>query len=231
MAVFYNPRMVTDGLVLCLDAANLKSYPGTGITWSSVVGAENSGIFVNGPVFGQENSGYIDFDGTDDYFEISTPTMNVEYPSHEIWFKLDSPTNSIAQNLFARRNTSNGTYNIVKNASNRFSLNIRNTSDTQFFSGNINFIPTTDWTSIVFTYDGTTIKAYVNGFLDRERSDTGMTGPINTGGDFQLRIFRNTGTNLAYADGKVAIARVYNRALSAEEVLQNFNATRGRFGL
>jgi hypothetical protein len=70
MAFFHSPRIVTDGLVLALDAANSLSYPGSGTTWTDLSGKGNNGTLVNGPTFDQANGGSIVFDGTDDYVNL-----------------------------------------------------------------------------------------------------------------------------------------------------------------
>ena len=67
MAVQYNPGIVTDGLVMCLDAANRKSYPGTVTGWFDLSGNENTGVLTNGPVYNNENAGYFTLDGTNDF--------------------------------------------------------------------------------------------------------------------------------------------------------------------
>ena len=71
MAIFYNPRTITDGLVLCLDAANRKSYPGSGTTWTDLSGRGNTGTLTNGPTYSSANGGSIVFDGTDDIVNTS----------------------------------------------------------------------------------------------------------------------------------------------------------------
>ena len=73
MAIFYNPRTITDGLVLALDAANTKSYPGSGTTWTDLSGNGNNGTLTNGPTYNSSNLGSLSFDGIDDY---STLTSN-----------------------------------------------------------------------------------------------------------------------------------------------------------
>ena len=67
MSINYNPRIVTDGLVLLLDAGNTKSYPGTGTTWTDISRNGNNGTLTNGPTFDSANGGSLVFDGVDDY--------------------------------------------------------------------------------------------------------------------------------------------------------------------
>ena len=72
MAINYSPKIIRDGLVLCLDAANPKSYPGTGTAWTDLSGSGNNGTLVNGPVYSSANGGSIDFDGSNDYSSLSS---------------------------------------------------------------------------------------------------------------------------------------------------------------
>jgi hypothetical protein len=86
MALQHSPRIVTDGLVLCLDAANPKSYPGSGITWGDVSGQNHTGTLTFGPSYSVSNGGTISFDGSNDY--VST-TFNTALADFTIccWFR------------------------------------------------------------------------------------------------------------------------------------------------
>ena len=75
MGVLYNSRIVTDGLVLCLDAGDKMSYPGAGTTWTDLSKNKNNGTLTNGPTFDSANGGSIVLDGTNDYISASTPTI------------------------------------------------------------------------------------------------------------------------------------------------------------
>jgi len=73
--MYYGPKIVTSGLVLCLDAANKRSYPGTGTTWTDLSGNSNNGTLINGPTFNAGNQGGIVFDGTNDYISIGSQNI------------------------------------------------------------------------------------------------------------------------------------------------------------
>jgi len=88
MAVGYNPRIVTDGLVLALDAGNTKSYPGSGTTWTDLSGNGNTGTLTNGPTFDSANGGSIVFDGTNDYVQV-TGSITVTSATFITWIKRD----------------------------------------------------------------------------------------------------------------------------------------------
>jgi hypothetical protein len=234
MGTNYNPKIVTDGLVMCLDAANKKSYPGSGTTWADLTGLGNNSVLTNGPTFNSENGGSIVFDGIDDYGDIPTTNgLNNQYATHEVWVKPTSATPANNQQILARTNTSVGTFNIVQLGFNSgilsytWQVNLRDSSNVQTFI-NSNDLSTTNWTHVMTTYNGTVHNLYINGV--KQTNETVKTNTINTSGTFLMNIARNTSAMGVFA-GRIAIVRVYNRGLTAEEVVQNFNATRGRFGV
>jgi hypothetical protein len=91
MAYFHSPRIVTDGLVLALDAANTKSYPGSGTTWSDLSGNSNNGELVNGITYDDTNLGSLVFDGVDDYVQI-TKVPSIDF----------TPTSSFTMMVWAK---------------------------------------------------------------------------------------------------------------------------------
>lgn len=224
-----SPGIVTSGLVLNLDAGNYLSYPTVNTEWYDLTENLNNGDLTNGPTFTTENGGAIVFDGTNDFVGLGGPAaLNVPYVSHEIWIKFSNPSSFTAQQLIARQNTSLGTFTIGKNVSNRLFLNYRNSSNTLgTFTLSSYTIPST-WLHIVTSYDGATASFYINTTL--EGSLGTVTGPLNTGGTFDLRLAYNN-NNTAPFPGRIALFRIYDRALSPEEITQNFTATRARFGV
>lgn len=234
MSTNYNPKIVTDGLVMCLDAANKKSYPGSGTTWTDLTGLGNNSVLTNGPIFNSENGGSIVFDGIDDYGDIPTiNSLNNQYAAHEVWVKATSATPANQLQILSRTNTSTGTFNILQLGFNAgvssytWQSNLRDSSNVQT-AINSDSASTTNWTHLMITYNGTVHNLYVNGV--KQASETVKTNTINTGGTLTVNIARNT-TGSGYFAGRIAIVRAYNRGLTAEEIVQNFNATRGRFGV
>ena len=94
MGINYNPSIATNGLVLCLDAANPKSYPGTGTAWTNLTGLGNNGTLVNSPTYSGANSGSFLFDGTNDYIIANTQSLNNAPYTLEIAFKISSLSSS-----------------------------------------------------------------------------------------------------------------------------------------
>jgi hypothetical protein len=217
-----------NGLVLALDAGNPKSYPGSGTTWTDLSGRGNTGTLTNGPTYSSANGGSIVFDGVDDYVDIPDTTF--------------STTNSITLNVFFNL-TGNGFNSPNSNAiiswgpvriyarNTTNSVTVRTDAITAFQSpgytlGTNNF-NSVNICGIYSGWNGTdyTLTLYQNGTL--VGSATSTTQPT-----LDYKYFLGTVVGLAATfSGKINYASVYNRALSAAEVSQNFNALRGRFGL
>jgi hypothetical protein len=227
MALSHSPSIVLSNLVFCVDSANVKSYPGTGATWTDISTSGNNVTLVNTPTFLSTNSGVLDFNGSTQYGSFAGAANNFGVGSIECWCQSDAPTDSLNQQIVARTNTTSGTLNILKNSTNQFQFNIRLSTGTQYTIPS-DSSATTDWTHIIGTYDGTTQKIYVNGV--HQTTTTSISGTIDTAGTLDINIGRNT-TAAAYFNGRIPVVRLYNRALTTSEVQQNFNALRGRFGI
>jgi len=232
MATSYgNPQIVTDGLVLCLDAGNSLSYPGSGTAWSDLSGNGNSGTLINGPTFNSANAGSIVFDGVDDYVSVPKQTAFVNASQFTLmsWMKRRTSSSKIIcyQGADAGDDVSfelwndGAAYFEVGNASNSYAT-IGNTS--------------IDWQYLTMVFDGTQtgnsnrLKCYINGNLlgvAYNGTIPSTSGPSNS--VFSIGNSQGIGGN--FSDGNIAQVSIYNRALSASEVLQNYNATKGRFGL
>ena len=240
MAVTGTPRMVTDGLVLYLDAANTKSYPGSGTTWTDLSPSISSGSLTNGPTFSSDVNGSIRFVGTNDYIPTNFfgTYQRITLSAWVNKISTSAGAHIIGKNYFFA--TSTNSWPCVLAAGDvGASISISNGSAysiTQGVNGGSaggNF--TGSWNHIVGTYDGLVISFYVNGFLTATQSYSGI---INYSGSLNLPWtigrpagYNGGGTNFYWATGSIAIAQIYNRALSATEILQNFEATRERFGV
>ena len=222
MATNYNyfGGIVTNGLVLDLDAAKLASYPGTGTAWRDISGNNNNGTLTNGPTFsGIGKQAAIVFDGVDDY--VKSNISKSSFPNLitlSIGFKLLSFSDIKGLLQFANDLNNTVPWILIRtNGSNTMSW---------YLDGNYQINQTILTNTVYFldlTYDGTTWRAYKNGILDS--SWTGPFGSLN--GDY---FWIGNGYN-GYTNIQVYNTKLYNRALSATEVSQNFNALRGRFGI
>ena len=240
MGVFAGPEINEDRLVLALDAGNTKSYVGIGNTSINIINNQTSSL-VNGVGFTSLNGGSFVFDGTDDYIHLnqsSTEILDVVNTTVSIWFKLDSTTSSQQQTLFGRRsNVTPATFKIILGQDSisgiltEFKIRAKTASDDENVSIP-NVAPTTEWTNITGTYDGSNINGYINGELKLNHTMP-IGGDLVTGSSGR-RMFLGARTNDSisrYFDGIISTTNIYNRALTAAEVQQNFNALRGRYGI
>ena len=215
MAFNYSPKIVTNGLVLCLDAGNVKSYVSGSTSWNDLTSNQNVGTLTNGPTFNTGSGGSIVFDGSNDYINLGNPsTLNILNFTVCAWAKSSTFTNY--QNIIFK-GTSTGQYGIALNSSGDWTIQ-PNTG----FTGDILSLNT--WNFFVGTYNGTQITAYRNGVQKQQYSIAqSYFGSIITVGTDTV--------NSRYFNGNIAQVSIYNRALSATEILQNYNATKTRFGL
>ena len=220
MGITYNPKMVTDGLVLCVDAASKRSYPGTGTVWTDLVG-ENDGTLTNGPTFSSANGGSIVFDGSDD--TVAT-TLSPSLASYTIsmWVKTSSSSSEIYIDSYISANY----IRLVVLSTGVVQFPFRE-SGTEIVSVSSTSINDGEWHHITGTRDAGVIgRVYVDGVADGSATDTTAGGAITPG--VSLDIGRASGNRVS---GKIASVQIYNSSLTADEVLQNYLATRGRFGL
>jgi hypothetical protein len=233
--------IVTDGLVLNLDAGFTPSYPKSGTTWYDIKGT-NNGTLTNGPTFDSENGGSIEFDGTNDYVRIYNKSeLN---PTNEItvicWFKLLSIETAVYPSLIVKDSGSSFGANqyglwiwrggLINGRGVGFRINISSTSVTVSSGLNASDI-LNEWTMAVGTYNGTKVNLYV--YNKKTMTNKGSSTIIGTIGTISEDIFigRNGINNNSYSNALISQINIYNRALSATEVLQNYNAQKGRFGL
>jgi hypothetical protein len=230
MSLSHSPKIVTNGLVLCLDAADKKSYPGTGTLWTDRSGNGNNGTLTNGPTFNSGNGGSIVFDGVDD-FVLGSSNLPISGDANFsiLYYAKWNGTNF--SNDFPSAVGSNFT-NVVNQGlsttwqAGRIALDFW----VNRFRDNIPLIVQT-WYHVAFTkipgIISSTSKLYVNG-QERSGAVEGTdTTPNITANPFVVgRLDAARDFN-----GSIAQVSIYNRALTPQEILQNFNATRGRYGI
>jgi len=233
MAFNYSPKIVTDGLVLALDAANTRSYPSTGTTWTDLSRGGNNGTLVNGPTFNTESGGNIVFDGTNDYCNIPIPAVPTgSQATVSFWTKFNITQ---ASSIFS-----------AYNSAGQRQINIHLTwSDSIVYwdcgasggtydrinSSTLTIAQKTGWHNWIFTKNATTgtMVIYLDGIS--LVSGTGKTNTIGVISTASKRCAIASFDDTLYYSGNISSMLLYNRALSATEVLQNYNATKTRFGL
>jgi hypothetical protein len=224
-----NQKIILDGLVVNIDASQLRSYSGTGTTWSDLSGRGNNWTLNNNPSFSAANGGYFTMDNVDDNIFLS---YNSSIPAGSsartvmIWFYTTATSWGVdVNNLFYE-----GAGNATTRAS--FAIDMDNYPNMQVWTSADDIIfstpfSQTGWANICVTYNGaTTILVYCNGILYGTKT---LAAALNTDG-WQLYL-GSAGIYGAYFDGRIAQFLMYNKALIASEVLQNYNATKTRFGL
>jgi hypothetical protein len=220
MAFNFSPKAVTDGLVLYLDAANTKSYVSGSTTWNDLSRGNTNGVLTNGPTFSSANGGAIVLDGVDDYVATSNiqTTSNFTY---DFIFDTSNFTNTVQYALV--KGTAAYAGQIVTFQDNDW-IFIGSTSGSYFIyftgynwltdRGLHNYTITVEYTTT------TTFKLYVDGVLRDTRSESNYNN------------FLPIINSINYAPGtsySVYLFKLYNRTLSAQEVLQNYNATKSRY--
>jgi hypothetical protein len=231
MAFNYSPKIVTDGLVLYMDAANSKSYVSGSTTWNDISRSGNNGTLINGPTYNSFNGGSIVFDGTNDTTNLGT-SNGLKFTTNftlSLWLKFNS-TNS-GQTIIS--NNEGGGYGIIY----KFAISTK-IETFYYINGSYRFAGDEasnytlgSWYYITSTFDGVNINFYRNGNLIQTLNAPGNVTTTNE--PLTLAANPNTG-GTAFQDffnGNISIVHIYNKSLSASEVLQNYNATKTRFGL
>lgn len=232
MAHIHSPRIVTDGLVLALDAGNTKSYPGSGTTWSDLSGNGNSGTLTNGPTFNSDNGGSIVFDGSNDY--VNCGQGLVQAGSWTISAVCRFTVSNRLQAIFCRTGAAPSypqNYVLAVLSNNKFVVG--SSADSYAGVQSTTSISLNTWYYATGTYNSNTKKysMYVNDNLEGV-SPTALVGSPSTAGTQYVTIGAGDGLSAANPmGGRVAIVQLYNRELSTQEIQQNFIANRKRFGL
>ena len=227
MGTSYNPRIVTDGLVLCLDAANKRSYPGAGNTWTDLTANKYNGALTNGPTFNSANGGSLIFDGTDDLCRTTLPASELDLDCTVI------VTCSVAA-VGSVESTANRAFSLDRaSGSTKWTIGTRRgTTLFQFAGGGADDNATTSYFSYslneifqaAVVVSGSGHRLYKNGNL---KSSGSLTGDSNS---FS---FAAVGSRIIANDrhwnGKIFNVTAYNRQLTDAEIRQNYLATKGRY--
>ena len=226
MGVHYSPNIVTDGLVFCLDAANIRSYPGTGTTWTDLKGG-NAGTLTNGPTFSSDNAGSISTDGSNDNIRFSDDeSIRISNgDSATISMFVNLPTRSGTYQTLLSKNGSNYDtgyeIGIDQRSGKSNGLAVRPGSGSNvanFFTGYLD-----KWVFITVVFTGTNAIPYRNGKL---HDGTHVQTTTSTS---DILALGSRGTTSLYANCKYGTVMIHNRQLTADEIRQNYLATKGRY--
>ena len=231
---YFGSPIVTDGLVFAVDANNIVSYPKSGTSWYNLTGS-NIGTFINGPTFNQENGGSIRFDGTDDYVNVPT-AVNLDLTSQgtvSVWINPTTVTQGNFAGLVARATggaVNQQSYDLSwRQISNAFLAQICDGAGTynQIFAT----LPTVAnvWYNIVFTWNGSQLILYNNGVVIGTLTQTTNCQILNTDLTIGGYTYKGAGGSGEPFNGKIANVKLYNRGLTAAEVIQNYQSEQYRF--
>jgi hypothetical protein len=206
-----------------LDAGNASSYPGSGTAWTDLSGNGRNGTLTNGPTYSSADGGSIVFDGTDDFVQCSG-SVTATAATFVSWIRRNGTQGQYDGILFSRGTNVTG---MNFQVSNQLGYHWNNAVNTYGWQSGLT-IPDLTWCMVAVSVTSTAATAYLC-------QSSGITSAINT--------VSHTSTTLddikigqedfggRFFNGNIAIAQLYNTALSAEQVAQNFAADRARFGL
>ena len=217
----FDSTIVQQGLTLNLDAGNPYSYAGSGTTWFDTSGNSYNGTLTNGPTYSTTNGGIINFDGTDDY-SVSTVTSITNSSTVGIWIK---SSNYAAKIPLSIASTNYGSGPNIFFSGNYINWNTGDGAGNPFTNSSY---PDSNWHYIVVTNDSSTnAKLYIDGVLI---GTAGYRSTLSSASN-NFWLGRFSGDNNYTINASIGAAQLYNRVLTAAEVLQNYNATKARFGL
>jgi hypothetical protein len=238
--------IVTDGLIVNLDAGFTPSYPRNGTTWYDLSGNENNFTIYNSTSFSSDNSGLLIFDGVDDYCRSTNPINLSSYSAVTVQVIPYSVENNVGM-IYESSNDWNGNaggfgLNVNSNGYG-YSLNLShfywntnggtNTGARNFISNTSNNF--TILTKVLIKNNSDGLQDYVNGLRVSYETSPWGTGTSTIGNTTNFRndhiFIGSRGGTGSWFQGKISNFLVYNRALSLSEIIQNYNAQKGRFGL
>jgi hypothetical protein len=226
MSVDSGPNIVDNGLVLNIDAGNPRSYSGSGTTWNDATTSGFNYTLTNSPTYTSGTSGFFTFDGVNEYATASNNTaLDTQTPTVEVWVKTNATTQA---GFWFEKGTVNTQYALFQEgAVIQWRQHFSGVGITNLSTTTATYMNTSNWYQVVGTFTTGSRILYINGV--QVNSDT-YSGTIstNTGGQW-IGVYGNA-VDYFY-NGSLSICRVYNRVLTAAEVLQNFNASRGRYGV
>ncbi len=227
MGLAHSPSIISDGLVLYLDAANTRSYSGSGNTANGLVSGISSSL-VNGVGFTSSNNGSFIFDGTNDGIYFSTYNFSTSDFTMEVWLKLNAYPPTANSAIIVNRNLSDDGWLFDINSNQKARLYFQNNNGTAYTIETLDVINLNQWINLTAIRSNTSLSFYRNGIFQSSTSfpsNYNINSPISN--DYIGRYQSSNG----FLSANISKIQYYNRALSATEILQNYNATRKRFGL
>jgi hypothetical protein len=219
LSLTQSPTIVTDGLTLRLDASNLASYPGSGLTWTDIAGTEDNITLINSPTYTSGTPAYFTFNGYSQFGVSSGVVLTTTTYTKSVWFYL----NATADNNLVSSDTG-GHFMYFAGGSKLYSGHA-DWENYQSYPSTANFSLST-WYNVTLTFNTTDgMVLYINGVQD----STYTNNKSAFSGDGSTNIATYGGGNLL--NGRISKVYCYNRSLTAAEVLQNYNYDKSQYGL
>ena len=220
MALAYNPTIVSSGLVVAYDPANPKCYPGSGVTFYDLSGNNNHGTLTNGPTISNNLAKYTVFDGSNDYIVSTNNTGIADTTPRTLmaWVWMGNVSSSVVARIGA--SAENQAFEMQVYSS---KLTMHRYAGAPSYVQSSASIKLNKWYHFAIAYDGTNHKFYIDGAYDSASglAITTTNSPLYVG----YPVYGGNG----HMNGNVSQVLLYNRELSATEINQNYNATKGRY--
>ena len=243
MSIYGGPDIITDGLVLHLDAANSKSYPGSGTTWTDLSGNNYNGTLINGPIYNNDNKGSIVFDGTNDYVNLGNSNTitgnNLQTLTINMWIKYSST--SIMRPFTIQRLSGGANSSLLGVSVNESSSSLTPTIgrlgffNRNFANNNHVWIVHNDayhlknkFINITCVIDNLNRYLYIDGVLKQSDSSVGLQSVSNNTDNTYIGC---SPLVQQFYGGNIGLVCFYRRALNSTEIVNNYNMLKGRFGL
>jgi hypothetical protein len=222
---FHPSATIASAPDLYLDAGNTSSYPGSGTNWTDISGNGINGVLVNGPVYNNSNNGHFVFDGINDYVTFSTNLPSTDNLTYEVWLNPSELNSSQYYALLNHDGWNNG-YVYFQFLGNQlmFALNPKNDKLADFTFA----INTWYHIAAVLSNNSQRVSFYVNGSLVNHEYYSGNLTPTVKSTTLKLGTWN---ADSRFYKGKIGLIRIYQRALSSAEILNNFEVSSPRFGL
>ena len=223
MGLDHSPIIVTDGLVGYWDAANPRSYSGSGNTWSDISGFGYKLLARNSPTFVSENAlSYFTLNGSNQDFYLASFGPTFTSITVNMWVWRNGTQNAYTGLVMSRGNASGFTYHGGGTA---LGYHWIDAVSTYTYSSGVNTANQT-WAMATLTVSPTEANWYINGLSQSTRTSSHASSAFSN-----LYIGSDSGTAGRYYNGRISNVQIYNRALTATEIVQNYNATKKRYGL
>ena len=225
MAFNYSPKIVRDSsLVLCLDAANPNSFVSGSTVWRDISKGGNNGTLIGGVTYNSSNNGSLVFNGSTGYVLIPSGLTFTTFMTVDIWFRSTKATRHHIVNFGIQSGANSLNFDINDGRALWIYWNDSGTNSLRFTSPTLS-----DGVirNLTFVHNNNVNTVYINGSVLTGGSVVGTQTFTSISGN----IYLGSSDAAVYTQGNIYNFKVYNRALSATEVLQNYNALKGRYGL